>query len=162
MILLKGILHKDICFNCKIKFSDNEKMFNIMYLDEDDNIDKFIILCEKCFTLAHKDKNTIWWQTMFKKPFSRRNFINNLKEYFLSNYEKIVEEKSRFIIAYLLYQQHILQIKEQTEESIIFQTKEGGKTFKIQNFYGRISPRFVKNILKDIWKTLNGSVLKQQ
>ncbi|MFN7181397.1 MAG: hypothetical protein ACK4NF_01795, partial [Planctomycetota bacterium] len=114
----------------------------------------FIIVCEKCFFTFRKDKNIIYWQTIFKKPLTKREFINNLKEYFLSNYEQIRDEKSRFIIAYLLYQQHILHLKEQTENDITFEIKENGELFKIRNFYGKISPRFAKNTIRQLWQTL--------
>lgn len=151
---LKGIQHKDNCSQCKKRFDNNEKITNILTLDEEDEIKQFTILCSKCYLPTQRNNNTIMWQTIYKKPISKREFINGLSQYFFANYDSITEEKSKFIIAYLLYQQKILKIKEQNEEGIIFENPRSNKTYKITNYYGKISFKYVKTLFKNLWETL--------
>ncbi len=154
---LKGIEHKNKCFKCKTKFENDEKIFNFLYLNEEDEIEKFTILCSKCFSGMQKNGNVIYWQTIFKKPFSKRAFINGLAGYFFANYGSMVDEKAKFIIAYLLYQQRILKIREQNEQEIIFENKSSKQRYKVQNFYGKISLKYVRTLFKDLWKVINST-----
>lgn len=159
-MVLKGIQHKDNCFKCKIKFENNEKIINVLFLNDEDEVERFTILCSKCFSEMQKNDSTIFWQTIFKKPFSKRSFVNGLTEYFFTNYDSMVDEKAKFIIAYLLYQQRVLKIKEQNEHEIIFENKNPEQLYKVQNFYGKISFKYVRTFFKDLWKVLNSTSLK--
>lgn len=154
-MFLKGIHHKDRCFQCKKKFEHNERIINKLYLNDEDEIEKFTILCNKCHYATCDNNKVIFWRTTFKKPFSKREFVKGLSEYFFTTYHSISDEKARFIIAYLLYQQRILHMKERNEEKIIFESKEHKQIYTVNNFYGKISFKYVKTILKNLWNNIN-------